>query len=85
MCIVLAIDLMATQYSNCVRHHGLKLGAVLFKALQQPFPLKMDPLNIAQLSQKSKLKLQLFAEMVIISFNPPTHTDKYEGDKIEQN
>ena len=43
----------------------------------------------AKLSQKSKLKLQLLAEMVIISTNPttypPIHPDKYEGDKIEQN
>ena len=43
----------------------------------------------AKLSQKSKLKLQLLAEMVIISTNPTTypliHPDKYEGNKIEQN
>ena len=30
-------------------------------------------LLIAKLSRKSKLKLQLLAEMVIISFNPTTH------------
>ena len=43
----------------------------------------------AKLSQKSKLKLQLLAEMVTISTNPTTypaiHPDKYVGDKIEQN
>ena len=43
----------------------------------------------AKLSQKSKQKLQLLAEMVIISTNPTTyptiHPDKYEGYKIEQN
>ena len=43
----------------------------------------------AKLSQKSILKLQLLAEMVIISTNPTTypsvHPDRYEGDKIEQN
>ena len=43
---------------------------------------------IAKLSQKSKIKLQLLAEMVIFTFNPPnhppTHPDKYEGDEIEQ-
>ena len=39
----------------------------------------------AQLSQKSRLKLQLLAEIVIFSFNPTTHPDKYEGNDIEQN
>ena len=39
--------------------------------------------HIAKLSQKSKQKLQLLAERVIISFNPPTHPDKYGGDRIE--
>ena len=43
----------------------------------------------AKLSQKSKLKLQLLAEMAIISTNPTTypaiHPDKYERDKIEEN
>ena len=44
---------------------------------------------IAKLVQKPKLKLQLLAEMIIISLNPPTHPPTYlvkcEGDRIEKN
>ena len=36
-------------------------------------------------SAEAQTKLQLLAGMVIISFNPPTHPDKYERDIIELN
>ena len=39
--------------------------------------------NVSMLSQKTKLKL--LAKMVIISFNPTTHPNKYEGGKIDLN
>ena len=39
--------------------------------------------SVVKLSQKPKQKLHFLGQMVIISFNPPTH--KYEGDRIEKN
>ena len=84
------IILSLTQQALLLSLASLKLELMLPKKFSESILTKFgksilfsDPIlrekhTIAKLSQKSKLKLQLMAEMVMIS-------DKHEEDEIKQN